>query len=262
MERRVLVAGASGFIGSRVVKALSEKDFSPVLISRNLQKLKKRFPDFSAFSTSEIEKAFLLKPFAVVNSVGILKEEGSTYEEAHVKFTEKLVELSKKHGVKKFVQISALGTSPKEKSRYFKTKWKAEEIVRKSGIPYAILRPSIVLGKGQKLYDDLKRFSRFLPVLGTPRMKVQPVRIEKVIDAVLKAVECRITGTVELCGAEVVTMAELFRRVLREIGIKRPVVEVPKFLLFPLAILKIGGLDLEQFKMIKDNVCGGKNWKD
>ena len=257
MERIVLVAGASGFIGSYVVKALSEKGFSPVLISRNPQKLKERFPEFSVFSTSEPEKAFLLKPFAVVNSVGILKEEDSTYEEAHVKFTERLVELSKKHGVKKFVQISALGTSPEEKSRYFKTKWEAEEIVRKSRIPYAILRPSIVLGAGQKLYEDLRELSRFLPVLGAPKMKVQPVRIEKVVDAVLKAVECRITGTVELCGDEVVTMAELFRRVLSEMGIKRPVVEVPKFLLFPLAVLKIGGLDLEQFKMIKDTTCKG-----
>ena len=257
MERRVLVAGASGFIGSHVVKALSEKGFSPVLISRNPQKLKERFPGFSVFSTSELEKAFLLKPFAVVNAVGILKEEGSTYEEAHVKFTEKLIELSKKHGVGKFVQISALGTSPEEKSRYFKTKWEAEEIVRKSGIPHAILRPSIVLGEGQKLYEDLRELSRFLLVLGAPRMKVQPVRVEKVVDAVLEAVECRITGTVKLCGDEVVTMAELFRRVLREMGIKRPVFEVPKFLLFPLAVLKIGGLDLEQFKMIKDNTCKG-----
>ena len=104
MERRVLIAGASGFIGSHVVKALSEKGFSPVLISRNPEKLKERFPDFPVFSTSKIEKAFSLKPFAVVNAVGILREEDSTYEEAHVRFTEKLVELSKKHGVKKLAR--------------------------------------------------------------------------------------------------------------------------------------------------------------
>ena len=257
MEKRVLIAGASGFIGSHVVKALSERGYEPVLISRNPEKLKEKFPEFPVFSVSEIERTFSLKPFAVVNAVGILKEEGSTYEEVHVRFTERLVELSKKYGVKKFVQISALGTSPEEKSRYFKTKWKAEEIVRKSGIPYAILRPSIVLGEGQKLYEDLRKLSRFLPVLGAPKMKVQPVRVEKVVDAVLKAVECQVTGTVELCGDEVVTMAELFRRVLREMGIRRPVVEVPKFLLFPLAVLKVGGLDMEQFKMIKDNTCKG-----
>ncbi len=258
MGKRVLIAGASGFIGSHTVKALSEKGYEPILISRNHEKLRNKFPEFPAFSLSEIEKGFSLKPFAVVNAVGILKEEDSTYEEAHVELTKKLVELSKISGVEKFVQISALGTSPEEKSRYFKTKWEAEEIVRKSGIPYAVLRPSIVLGKGQKLYDDLRKLSRFLPVLGAPRMKVQPVKVEKVVEAVLKAVECQISGTVELCGDEVLTMGELFRRVLKEMGIKRPVVEVPKVLLFPFAVLGIGGLDLEQFRMIKDNTCGGK----
>ncbi len=258
MGKRVLIAGASGFIGSHTVKALSERGYKPILISRNPEKLRGKFPEFSVFSLSELEKAFSLKPFAVVNSVGILKEEGSTYEEVHVELTRKLVELSKKHSVEKFVQISALGTSPEEKSRYFKTKWVAEEIVRNSGILYAILRPSIVLGKGQKLYDDLRKLSRFLPILGVPRMKVQPVKVEKVVEAVLKAVECQISGTVELCGDEVLTMGELFRRVLKEMGIKRPVVEVPKVFLFPFAVLGIGGLDLEQFKMIKDNTCGGK----
>ncbi len=258
MGKRVLIAGASGFIGSHTVKALSEKGYEPILISRNLEKLREKFPEFPTFSLSEIERAFSLRPFAVVNAVGILKEEDSTYEEVHVELTKRLVELSKKYGVKKFVQISALGTSPGERSRYFKTKWEAEEIVRRSGIPYAILRPSIVLGKGQKLYDDLKRLSRFLPVLGAPRMKVQPVKVEKIVEAVLRAVECQISGTVELCGDEVLTMGELFRRVLKEMGIKRPVVEVPKVFLFPFAVLKIGGLDLEQFKMIKDNTCGGE----
>jgi len=259
MGNRVLVDGASGFIGSNVVRALIGKGYEPILISRNPEKLRELFPELPAFSVSEIERAFSLKPFAVVNSVGILKEEDSSYEEVHVEFTKRLVELSRKFGVKKFVQISALGVFPNEKSRYFKTKWQAEEIVRKSGIPFAILRPSIVLGEGQKLYSDLEKLSKFLPILGAPRMKVQPVRIEKVVETVLKAVECSVEGTVELCGDEVISMAELFRKVLKELGIKRPVFEVPKFLLFPLAVLGIGGLNLEQYRMIKDNVCGGKS---
>lgn len=259
MGNRVLVAGASGFIGSNVVKVLIGKGYKPILTARNLEKLKNLFPQLPAFLVSEVKKAFSLKPFAVVNSVGILKEEGSSYEEVHVEFTKKLVELSKRAGVKKFIQISALGVSPNERSRYFKTKWEAEEIVRKSGISHAILRPSIVLGEGQKLYSDLKELSKFLPILGAPCMKVQPVRIEKVVETVLRAVECSVQGTVELCGNEVVTMAELFRKVLKELGINRPVVEVPKFLLFPLALLNLGGLDLEQYRMIKDNICGGKS---
>ncbi len=166
-----------------------------------------------------------------------------------------MVDLSKRFGVKKFVHLSALGTSPKERSRYFKTEWEGEKIVRSSGIPHLILRPSIVLGKGQKLYEDLKRLSRFLPVLVAPKMKVQPVGIKKVVEAVKEGIECRLTGTVNLCGERVMSMAEFFREVLREMGIRRPVVELPKELLFPVALLNLFGLDLEQYRMIKDNTC-------
>ena len=250
MGKKVLITGASGFIAGHIIKELS-KNHPLVLISR--RELPYPFP---RYSPEELERAFKVeKPQVVVNAVGILKEEGkNTYEKAHSEFTKRLVELSKRFGVEKFVQLSALGTSPKEESRYFKTKWEAEEAVRKSGIPHLILRPSIVLGKGQKLYDDLKKLS-FLPILAAPKMKVQPVRIERVVEAVKEGVECRLTGTVELCGERVMSMKELFEEALKELGIKRPVVELPKPLLLPAAVLGLFGLDLEQYKMIKDNTC-------
>ena len=253
---RVLIAGANGFIGSHVLRALREKGYDVIPVSRDLEKLKRIHPNEKAFSFGELKKAFSLRPKVVVNCVGILREEESSYEEVHVKLTRELLNLSQNFGVKKFVQISALGTSPDEKSRYFKTKWIAEEMVRNSGIDHAVIRPSIVLGEGQKLYEDLRKLSRFLPVMAAPKMKVQPVRIEKVVDTVVAAVECSVRGTVELCGDEVISMKELFQRVLKELGIKRPVLKVPKFLLLPLAFLKLGGLDLEQYRMIKDNTCG------
>jgi len=251
------MVGASGFIGSYVRKALSNREHSLILVSRNPEKLGELHLGEASFSLSELEDAFKLKPDVVVNAAGILREEkGVTYEEVHYKLVERLVLLAKRFKVRKFVLISALGVSGKEESRYFKTKWMGEEVLRNSGLAHAIIRPSIVLGKGQKLYSDLERLSRFLPVLGAPKMRVQPVKVEKVVETVVAAVECRIEGTVELCGEEVITMKELFKRALKELGIKRVVIEVPKVFLFPLALLKIGGLDVEQYRMIKDNVCG------
>jgi len=244
MAGKLLITGAGGFIGGHLCRELS-KEWEVIPFSRGGEDLEALF------------KKHL--PEVVVNCVGILREEGdNTYEKAHSEFTKKLVELSKRYGVKKLIQFSALGVSPFEKSRYFTTKWEAEEAVRNSGIPHLILRPSIVLGKGQKLYEDLKGLSRFLPVLAAPKMKVQPVPIERVVEAVRAGAECRLTGTVSLCGDRVMSMKELFEEVLRELGIKRPVVELPKPLLLPVALLGLFGLDLEQYKMIKDNTCEEK----
>ncbi|WP_457677624.1 NAD-dependent epimerase/dehydratase family protein [Thermovibrio sp.] len=249
---RVLITGASGFIGSETVNALKELHY-PLLYSR--RPLNSPFPLFT-----ELKEAFLKgKPEVVVNCVGILKEEGgNTYRKAHFDFVRELLTLSKDFGVKKFVHLSALGTSKDADNPYYRSKWEGEELVRKSKIPYLILRPSIVIGKGQKLYSDLKRLSKFLPLIVAPKMKVQPVKVEKVLEAVKKGVECSLSGTVELCGEKVLTMGGLFREVLKELGIRRPVVEVPKELLLPVALLGLFGFDYNQYKMIKDNTCGGK----
>ena len=86
-------------------------------------------------------------------------------------------------------------------------------------------------------------------------MKVQPVSVEELILKIRDGIECKLRGTVELCGEEVLTMKELFERALAELGIRKRVIEVPKFLLLPAALLGVFGFDLEQYKMIKDNIC-------
>ncbi len=251
MSKRVLITGASGFIAGHIVGELS-KEYPLILVSR-----KELAYPFPVYHSSDLRKAFEVeRPNVVINTVGILKEtKRTTYREAHVEFTGSLVELAKEFGVRKFIQISALGTRKGAPSIYHRTKWEAEELVRSSGIPYLILRPSIVLGKGQKLYDDLKRLSRFLPVIFAPRMKVQPVRVERVVEAVKEGVECKLSGTFELCGEKVMSMGELFREVLKELRIRRPVFEVPKFFLLPAALIGLFGFDIDQYRMIEDNLC-------
>ncbi len=246
---RVLIVGASGFIGSHLLKGLKGKH-SLFAVSR------KKVEGAPSFSFSDLTYAFKsVKPEVVVNCVGILREEGgNTFKKAHVEVVRELVKLSKGSSVKKFVQISALGVE-KRKSQYQKTKWEGEKLVKSSRIPYLILRPSIVLGKGQKLYEDLKKLSKFLPILVAPKMKVQPVKVEEVVKAVEKGIKCQLQGVVPLCGEEVITMKELFKRVLTELKVNRPVIEVPKPLLFPVALLGLFGFSLDQYKMVEDNTC-------
>lgn len=246
---RVLIVGASGFIGSHLLKGLKGK-YSLFAVSR------REIRGAPSFTFSNLPYAFKeVKPEIVVNCVGILREEGgNTFEKAHVEMVRGLLKLSEEVSVKKFIHISALGVERK-KSSYQKTKLKGEELVKASGIPYLILRPSIVLGKGQKLCEDLKRLSKFLPFLVAPKMKVQPVKVEKVVEAVEKGIECRLQGIIPLCGDEIISMKELFKRALKELKIKRPVIEVPKALLLPAALFGLFGFNLDQYRMIEDNTC-------
>ena len=252
---KILITGASGFIASHIIKNLPQDKL--ILLSRN-ENLKAKYPNatFFRFPEENLKELVVdIKPDVIVNTIGILMEKGKdTYGKVHFEFTKRLVEAAKKVGVKKFVQISALGVKPGSKSRYYQSKWMAEEFIRSSGVPFVILRPSVVLGEGQKLYNDLKFLSRFTPVIPAPKMKVQPVRIEKVVETVKKAIYTDLTETFELCGEKVMSMKELFELVLRELGIRRKVIELPKVFFLPAALLRIG-LTFDQYLMMEDNLC-------
>ncbi len=114
----------------------------------------------------------------VINFVGIIVEvRGATFERIHVDGVDNLLEEAKKAGVKRFIHISALGTSEKPASEYFRTKWLGEELIKNSKIPYVILRPSLVFGPEDKFFNLLKPMlhSPIVPVVGPGQTKFQPI---------------------------------------------------------------------------------------
>lgn len=90
---------------------------------------------------------------AVIHLVGIIEEvkpHGVTFERIHVKGTRTIVEEAKAAGIQRFVHMSANGAGPDADSAYQTTKWRAEEIVREAGFEvYVIFRPSIIFGDPQ-----------------------------------------------------------------------------------------------------------------
>ncbi len=265
---KIFITGATGFVGRYIVNSLKEKH-SLVLPVRNLAKAESilgTYPTIEYIKFSE-NLYFLVKeykPDIVINLLGILIEKSDeTYEKVHVDYTKQLVNGALEVGFIKFLQMSALGADINSKSRYAKTKAIAEDYVKHSGLKYVIFRPSIILGAEQKLFKDLKRFSKFAPFLLAPKGNVQPVHIHDVRDSFLYAVETDTKNEIfELCGPKVVSYRELFQFALRYSGIKRPVFEVPvsllKFPVFFLSLLPEPPLTKDQLYLLdRDNVCSG-----
>lgn len=255
-KAKILITGASGFIATHLISELPEEEL--LLISRN-EKVKEKYPSatFIPFSEENLQRAVeIYRPKVVVNFLGILKEsKEGTFEKVHFHYTKLLVDASLKSGVRKFIQISALGVTDKTKSRYYRTKFQAEEYIKQSGIPYVIFRPSIVMGRGQKLFEDLILISKLTPLIVVPKYRVQPVNVKDVVRAIKKVIFEDITGIYELCGKRVVSLKELFQFVLSCIGRRRIVIEAPKQLFLPLVLLG-AGMTLDQYHMMEmDNVC-------
>jgi len=211
--------------------------------------LKKHFKDQLCESIDDAD--------IVINTIGILREEKHTYYDSHVKVVKELI---KKCENKKLIHFSALGSKHAHPSLYKHTKAVAERLIKEHLRNYAILKPSIILGEGQKLYEDLKKFKN-LPVIFVPRMKVQPITIEKVVSFTQRVVNEDLKGEFSLCGSEIISMKELFTEVYKSMNKKPIIIEMPKwFFALALPFLNIAGImSKDEYLMIEDNICKDEN---
>ncbi|MEX0966156.1 MAG: NAD(P)H-binding protein [Bacteroidia bacterium] len=270
---KILITGATGFIGSHIAGALGlkHKVIAPTRDPGNVpDSLRNKgnitFVKFEAERLEEMVQS--VRPDVVVNLLGIIRENrstGSTFRKVHYDYVIDLVEGAKKAGAKKFIQMSALGSAIDSKSQYLSTKARAEDYLRNSGFPHTIFRPSIILGEGQKMFDDFRDYASFSPFFPAPAHKLQPVHIHDVRDCFLKAVNENLTGQAfDLCGTRVINYRELFGFILRHIKVKRPVFTAPD-LFFTLSLPVMGilpnpPLTLDQYYMFQqDNVCQNSN---
>ncbi len=173
------------------------------------------------------------KCHTVINLIGLIREtETRNFRTSHVDIPAILARVASEAGVKQFIHVSALGASQNSISIYKITKAEGEAAVRAHFPSAVIVRPSVVMGAGNKFFSTVALLARFSPVLPVPRpsFKLRPVHIEDLCECIGNVVEKGIEGTViEVCGPDVMTNAELFKFALKVCGLRRLLIPVPLF---------------------------------
>jgi uncharacterized protein YbjT (DUF2867 family) len=275
----ILVIGGTGFVGSNLIQRMRREGLPVRAVVRDIDKAEALADLGVQVVPGNIsDEASLGKAMAgierVVHLVGIIQEApGVTFSAVHVAGTRNLVEAAKKAGVRHFFYQSALGSRPGAKSEYHKTKWQAEELVRASGIPYTILRPSLIYGPGDQFtlrLAEIIKLSPILPIIGSGKSKVQPISIEDVVSCIVKAMigDSFLNEIYEIGGPEQLTYEEVIRAIAAAMGLSRPAIHVPMLFMRPAArmleaVLPTPPVTSDQLIMMQeDNVCSLQDIRD
>jgi nucleoside-diphosphate-sugar epimerase len=217
----LFVTGGRGFIGRRFVRGLEAGRWENVVcLSRSAGAIAAGVP-VQVVTGDLLDVERYAKALAGCDTVVHLaavtgKAPPAEYGRVNVEGTRAVLAACRDAGVARFLYVSSIAARFADRSRYpyAESKRQAEELVRASGLPFTIVRPTIVIGKGGDAWANLARLAALpvIPVLGE-RTRIQPIYVDDVA-ACLQALLSRPSfgnETIELGGPEVTTFGELLR---------------------------------------------------
>ena len=262
----ILIAGATGFIGSHLAAALADAGHRIVCAIKNpaAANLEGRFTYIPADYTRDFDinvwKTRLEDIDVAINAVGILREQGrQTFEALHARAPRALFEACAASGVK-VVQISALGADEKARSRYHLSKKAADDALLSSWNRSVVVQPSLVYGTGgtsARLFNLLASLP-VIPLPGSGDQQIQPIHIDDLTDAIVALVEndCYLGCRVPLVGPKPLTL-QCYLRELRLLMGLGPAIFLHTPLRFICATAQLsqwlgrGLMDIETWQMLQ-----------
>ena len=277
--KNCLIFGGSGQIGSFLIRKLTKNNLKVTVVTRNVHqkglKIKTQanagyidIVEANIFEEEKIQKLFREADYCI-NLVGILyeKKRGNTFDNIHTIFPTLLSKLCKKHNLKKFIHISALGINEAIDSKYAISKLKGEKNIFENFSKSIILRPSVVFSNADNFSTQfMTLLSRlpFFPLYYSGKTKFMPIHCSDLTDVIYHIIsKDSDSQIIECIGPEILTFKEIIEILLKLINKKRLLVPLP------LTIAKLSAkffqllpkplLTEDQLKLLKyDNIPSGK----
>ena len=223
--KRILILGGTGFVGRHICTRLSQAGWSAIVPSRSPAAARHLagLPRVDVVPGDVHDEATLIRLLAgadaVVNLVAILHGSEAAFEQVHVELPKKLARACAAAGVRRLVQVSALGAALDGPSMYQRSKARGEAVLHTQAaagiLDLTVLRPSVIFGAQDKflnVFAQLQRMFPLIPLAGADT-RFQPVWVEDVAAAVMRCLQddATIGQIFEACGPEVFTLRDLVR---------------------------------------------------
>jgi uncharacterized protein YbjT (DUF2867 family) len=231
----VLLTGATGYVGGRLLRALEQTPRRVRCLARRPEYLRPKVAD-----STEVVGGDLLDPatlpaamagvstaYYLVHSMGAKGD----FDEVERRSAENFARAAHTAGVKRIIYLGGLGEGG-QLSRHLASRQQVGCILRESGVPTIEFRASIIIGSGSLSFEMIRALVDKLPVMITPRwvrMRAQPIAIEDVVAYLLAGldVDCHESQVFEIGGPDQVPYVEIMREYARRRCLKRLMIPVP-----------------------------------
>ena len=236
MGGTILVTGATGYVGGRLLAELERRGRPVRCLARNPESLRTRVAPSTALVRGDVLDAASMRAalagvetaFYLVHSMGAAADFADLDRTAARTFGD----AARDAGVRRIVYLGGLGEAGDDLSAHLRSRHETGDLLRESGVPVIEFRASIVIGSGSLSFEMVRALTERLPVMICPRwvaIKAQPIAIDDVVGYLSAAIdlpggESRIF---EIGGPDVVSYGEIMQEYARQRGLSRLMIPVP-----------------------------------
>jgi uncharacterized protein YbjT (DUF2867 family) len=240
MTERVLVTGATGYVGGRLVPRLLEAGYRVRVLVRDPSHLQGR----AWMDQVEVVQGDVLEPETLEGSLGEVSaayylihsmRAGEDFRERDRIAARNFARLAKGSGLKRIIYLGGLGDPKKVLSEHLNSRHEVGKILTESGVPVVEFRSAVIVGSGSASFEMMRYVVEGLPILLCPpwvTTRIQPISVRDVLDyfiAALKlpAKQLETHQIVEIGGSEVLTYHDMMHGYARARGLRRWMIRLP-----------------------------------
>ncbi len=236
MKPLILLTGATGYVGGRLLKLLEAENHSIRCIARRPEFLQSRIASEVEVVAGDLLDADSLEralegvhtAYYLVHSMGSAHD----FEETDRKAAENFAKAAHSQKVQRIIYLGGLGSPGVKLSPHLRSRQEVGKILRQAGVPVIEFRASIILGSGSLSFEMIRALVERLPIMITPRwvsILSQPISVNDLLQYLRSALDLPISRSsiFEIGGPDRVSYGELMGEYARQRGLRRFMISIP-----------------------------------
>ncbi len=231
----ILVTGATGYVGGRLVPRLLEKGYKVRCLARDESRLKDRWEGVEVVQGDVLDKESLTNKFNGVETAYYLIHSmsgDSEFSKTDIIAAENFAKAAEEQNVKRIIYLGGLGSSNEKLSKHLSSRVQTGEALRKFNVPVTEFRAGVIVGSGSLSFEMIRYLTERLAVMITPKWvntKTQPIAIRDVLRYLIEALKVEeSTGEIiDIGGEDILTYKDLMIIYAKVRGLKRYFIKVP-----------------------------------